>query len=182
MSQAAYVSCMQDSPRSGEQRAIRLSNMHPASSGATVMHTMIHVNTHAASCKRHWQDQSLSRTLVAIHRLLPSFGPSTLSDLRSGVGCMIVDMQLEVRFSCELYLILARLPVGTPTLLISHLGLGYLTASSDLIGLDIRSHTNYSSIRWPVYLRNEDIPLHTRAQQDSSQPDSSIRLKPMPLC
>lgn len=95
----------------------------------TIMHTMMHVNTHAASCKRHWQEQSLSRTLDAIFRILPSFGLSTLSDLRSGVGCMIVDIQLEVRISCELYLILAGLPVGTPTLLIFYIGLGYLTAS-----------------------------------------------------
>ena len=93
------------------------------------MHTMIHVDTHAASCKRHWSRQSLSRTLDPIFRILPSSGLSTLSDLRSGAGCLVVAIQLEVRVSCELDLILAGLPVGTPTSLTFHLALGYLALS-----------------------------------------------------
>ena len=63
------------------------------------------------------------------HFQLPALGLSTLSDLRSGVGCMIVAIQLEVRISCELDLILAGLPVGTPTSLTFYLGMGYPTAS-----------------------------------------------------
>ena len=129
LSQAAYVSCMQDSPRSGEQRSIKLSTVHSAYPGTTIMHTMIHVNIHAASCKRHWQEQSLSRTLDAMFRILPSSGLSTLSDLRSGVACMIVAIQLEVRISYDLDLILAGLPAGTPTSFTFYLASGYLTAS-----------------------------------------------------